>query len=179
MLVERPQHRAVPVDSDAGHTRVLDPQPPRHPVLDAGAQAMAALIRLTWVTTTTVRPTRRSAAAVRSSHARTRTPSADSASPHPAHSRDFAPPRPTSVGTDAGRSPRVSRSPARSSGRRPRLPRPNAAAVSRARRSGLDTTRSGTGSVAANPAAWVRPRSVNGGSDRPSSRPAAFGAVSP
>ena len=84
----------------------------------------------------------------------------------------------TSVGTDAGRSPRVSRSPARSSGRRPRPP-VRAAAVSWARRSGLDTTRSGAGSVAANPAAWVRPRSVNGGSDRPSSRPAAFGAVSP
>ena len=95
MLVERPQHGAVPVDPDTGHTRVLDPQPPRHPILDAEAQAMAALIELTWVTTTTVRPARRSAAAVRSSHAaRTRTPSADSASPHPARSRGFAPPGP-------------------------------------------------------------------------------------
>jgi hypothetical protein len=31
VLVERPQHGAVPVDSDAGYTRVVDPQPPGHP----------------------------------------------------------------------------------------------------------------------------------------------------
>jgi len=84
VLVERPQHGAVPVDSDAGYTRVVDPQPPGHPVLDAEGPGDGGLIGLTWVTTTTVRPARRSAASVSSSQAaRTRTPSADSGSPPP------------------------------------------------------------------------------------------------
>ena len=57
--------------------------------------------------------------------------------------------------------------------------KPNISAVSTARRSGLDTTRSGGPTTRATRPACSTPRRSSGGSLRPSSRPAAFASVRP
>ena len=125
MLVERPQHGPVPVDSDAGHRRILDPQPPRHPVLDAEGPGDSGLDRAD-VGHHDHRPSRPQVGGCGQLLACGADPHAESPTashPHPARSRDLraTEPTPRSARTP-GRSPRVARSPARSSGRRSRSP---------------------------------------------------------
>ena len=144
------------------------------------AQATAALIGDTWVTTTTSRST---ASAHRSSHAaRTRAPRAASDSPpsgtkprsrlHCRHKLRGGVERP-------GR--RRCRSRSRSTGRRRSTGGPSAAAVSRARLRGLLTTRAASRSRSDRPRASAcrRPSSSRGTSIRPAAGATALCAVRP